>query len=166
MIPERIIVFDDLGKEKRLIFTGKSGGEGAIYSIEGENSSCAKIFFKKGISDELHEKILTMVKYPPGGGLTKPVDEISSSSIAWPSSPLYMADNGKRRFVGYAMPKIDTGMFRESHMYYDPGDRLKILGGSFSWQYLMTAAYNISFVVSKIHETGHCIGDFLSLIHI
>jgi serine/threonine protein kinase len=160
MIPERIIVFDDLGKEKRLIFTGKSGGEGAIYSIEGENSSCAKIFFKKGISDELHEKILTMVKYPPGGGLTKPVDEISSSSIAWPSSPLYIFNKGKSEFVGYSMPAIDTGMFKEAHMYYDTRDRLRMLGGSFSWQYLMTAAYNISFVVSKIHETGHCIGDF------
>ncbi|WP_048152762.1 helix-hairpin-helix domain-containing protein [Methanolacinia paynteri] len=160
MIPEKIEVFDNSGKKIRLIFTGKSGGEGAIYAIEGEPDNCAKIFFKTGISEELHEKILTMVKYPPGGGLTKPADEISSSSIAWPSSPLYMADNGKRRFVGYAMPKIDTGMFRESHMYYDPGDRLKMLGGSFSWQYLMTAAYNISFVVSKIHEIGHCVGDF------
>ena len=151
MIPEQIQVFDSSGKKLQLEFTGKSGGEGAIYVIEGEKDFCAKIFFKTGISDELHEKILTMVKYPPGGGLTKPADEISSSSIAWPSSPLYVVDKGKRRFVGYSMPKIDTEMFREAHMYYDPGDRLKMLGGSFSWQYLMTAAYNISFVVSKIH---------------
>jgi len=160
MIPRRISVFDNTGKEKKLVFTGKSGGEGAIYNIEDGSHSCAKIFFKTRISKELHDKILTMVRYPPAGGLTKPADEISTSSIAWPSSPLYIFDKGKSRFVGYEMPKIDTAMFREAHMYYDTGDRLKMLGGTFSWQYLMTTAYNISFVVSKIHETGHCVGDF------
>lgn len=160
MFPGRLVVCDSTGKIKNLFFSGKSGGEGAIYNIEGEDDFCAKIFFKTRISEDLHEKILTMVRYPPGGGLTKPADEISSSSIAWPSSPLYISEKGGSEFVGYEMPKIDTEMFREAHMYYDTGDRLKILGGSFSWHYLMTAAYNISFVVSKIHETGHCIGDF------
>lgn len=160
MIPERITVFDSYKNEKKLIFTGKSGGEGAIFNIEGENDSCAKIFFKTRISGELHEKVLTMVKYPPGGDLTKPADEITSSSIAWPSSPLYIFNKGKSEFAGYTMPRIDTEMFREAHMYYDTKDRLKMLGGNFSWQYLMTAAYNISFVVSKIHEIGHCVGDF------
>ncbi|MBN1433062.1 MAG: hypothetical protein JW931_09865 [Methanomicrobiaceae archaeon] len=160
MIPEKYTAFDLDGNEKRLIFSGKSGGEGAIFNIEGENDLCAKIFFRTKVSGELHEKILTMVNYPPGGNLTKPADEISSSSIAWPSSTLNIFNKGKSEFIGYIMPRIDTGLFKEAHMYYDTTDRLKLLGGSFSWQYLMTAAYNISFVVSKIHETGHCVGDF------
>ena len=160
MIPERLRALDNTGRERRLVFTGKSGGEGAIYDIEGDGSCCAKIFFKTRISKELHEKILAMVKNPPGGGLTKPVSGITSSSIAWPLSPLYILNDKKTFFAGYEMPRVDTGMFKEVHMYYDTKDRLDMLGGSFSWRYLMTAAYNISFVVSRIHESGHCVGDF------
>lgn len=160
MIPENFIAFDGDGKKIKLIFSGKSGGEGAIFNIEGERDLCAKVFFKTKAGDELHEKILTMIRYPPGGNLTKPGERISSSSIAWPSSPLYTFNKGRSEFIGFIMPGINTELFRESHIYYDTEDRLKNLGGAFTWQYLMTAAYNISYVVSAIHEIGHCVGDF------
>ncbi|MDD4127581.1 MAG: protein kinase, partial [Methanomicrobium sp.] len=84
---------------------------------------------------------------------------LRSSSISWPVSSLYESDTNNGNFIGFTMPLVDTSLFNEAHRYYDPEDRLKILGGSFSWLYLLTTAFNISFVVSAIHEKGHRIGD-------
>ncbi|NCO66543.1 MAG: hypothetical protein COW32_04340 [Candidatus Aquicultor secundus] len=153
-----LAVYDLTGNKIGLKSTGKSGGEGAIYEIigsnNGTNSRCAKIYHPQKITAELHQKILSMVNNPPDD----PSPNARHRSIGWPEDVLY-SDSARRLFVGYTMPLIDTKVFKETHKYFDPSDRLKAFGGSFTWQHLFTAAFNIASAVAALHEKGHRIGD-------
>ena len=156
---QKLTVFSE--DKKRITLSGpvKTGGEGAIYAIENEPGLCAKIYFKDKLTPELKDKISAMLKNPPGDNLTGQRFGLRTSSIAWPVSSLYDSDKKNAKFIGFVMPLVDTSLFKEVHRYYDPEDRLKLMGGSFSWLYLLTAAFNISFVIAAIHEKGHRIGD-------
>ncbi|WP_317135791.1 helix-hairpin-helix domain-containing protein [Methanochimaera problematica] len=154
-----LTVFDQDNNKIILKGPGRKGGEGEVLKIKNNDFLCAKIYYKEKLSSTLEQKIRAMVKNPPGENLTEKKQGIRASSIAWPVSLLYSSEESKREFLGFTMPLIDTGLFREAHLYYDPEDRLKTFGGSFSWLYLLTTAFNISFVVSSIHNKGHCIGD-------
>ncbi|MFZ3167625.1 MAG: S-layer protein domain-containing protein [Candidatus Methanoperedens sp.] len=149
-----LAAYDNEGNQVQLIGTGKSGGEGAIYSIEGKNDLCAKIFHQHKINNELHEKVQAMVNNPPYDPtwLT-----IKHKSIAWPKGVLYR-DQERTQFIGFTMPLINIKAFRESHKYYDSSDRLRILA-DFTWQHLLTIAKNIASAIGALHEKGHCIGD-------
>lgn len=147
-------VYDLKGNEIELKSTGKRGGEGTIYGIVGNSSSCAKIYHRQKVTAELHQKILSMVNNPPDD----PSPNVRHRSIGWPEDVLY-SDSARTWFVGYTMPLIDTKTFKEAHKYFDPSDRLKIFGGSFTWQHLFTAAFNIVSAVAALHQKGHRIGD-------
>ncbi|HEY3374941.1 MAG TPA: hypothetical protein VGK02_07775 [Candidatus Aquicultor sp.] len=147
-------VYDLKGNEIGLKSTSKSGGEGAIYKIIGSDSSCAKIYHPQKVTAELHQKVLSMVNNPPDD----PSPNARYRSIGWPEDVLY-SDPARTWFVGYTMPLIDTKTFKEAHKYFDPSDRLKAFGGSFTWQHLFTAAFNIVSAVAALHEKGHRIGD-------
>lgn len=130
-----------------------SGGEGAIYSIDGNRTECAKIY--KKVSSELHDKILAMIRNPPDDPVWQ---KHGQRSIAWPISALYK-DSSRKEFLGFTMPVIDTEVYKESHRYYASDDREKGPGGDFTWEYLLTAASNIASVVAALHAKGHQIGD-------
>jgi len=151
------IVYDDTGNEIRLKNTCKSGGEGTIYEIEGDNSQCVKIFNSQKITTdpELYEKILTMVNNPPYDH-----DWINNKhrSLAWPNSILYDSPD-KNKFIGFTMPLIDLNVYKEVHRYWDTDDRLKLFGGTFTWRHLFTTAYNIASAIAAVHEKGYCVGD-------
>lgn len=154
-----LIAYDNHGNQIGLMSTNKGGGEGSIYFIQGDRYNCAKIFLQNKINRELHEKILSMLSNPP-----EDPDWLKHNhrSIAWPNSVLY-ENLKKNRFIGYTMPFLDMNVYREAHLYYDPSDRLNIIGNKigsvFTWKDLFTVAYNLSSSVGVIHETGHCIGD-------
>lgn len=154
-----ITVYTERGEKIVLAGPLKTGGEGSIYSVKDKPEFCAKIYFKDKITKELHQKIAAMIQNPPGDNLTGGKKGLRMSSISWPASLLYNSKNTDADFLGFTMPLVDTSLFNEAHRYYDSDDRLKTLGGSFSWLYLLTAAFNISYVVSAIHEKGHRIGD-------
>ena len=146
---------------QRITLTGpiKKGGEGMVYAVKYSKGICAKIYYKEKINAELRNKVTAMINNPPGENLTGEGDSSRSSLISWAISALYDSNMPDAHFLGFTMPLIDTSMFREAHRYYDPDDRIKYLGGSFSWLYLLTAAFNIASVVSAIHLKGHRIGD-------
>ncbi len=146
---------------QRITLTGpiKNGGEGGVYAVKYSEGICAKVYYKEKINAELHNKIKAMIKNPPGENLTGENDSQRSTLISWAISALYDSNLPDAHFIGFTMPLIDTSMFREAHRYYDPDDRIKYLGGTFSWLYLLTAAFNIASVVSAIHQKGHRIGD-------
>ncbi|MBN2733724.1 MAG: hypothetical protein JXQ82_02555 [Methanomicrobiaceae archaeon] len=149
---------------EKIVLTGplKNGGEGAIYSVKKNPFICAKIYNKDKITPKLCEKIEAMIKNPPGENLTGHKKSMRSSSISWPLSSLYDSNKKEANFLGFTMPLVDTSLFKEAHRYYDQQDREKEMGGSFSWLYLLTTAFNISYVVSAIHKKGHRIGDMSS----
>lgn len=150
-----LTVYTQDGQELMLSETRKSGGEGKIYAVKGNHFLCAKIFYDKAINAELVEKIMAMIRNAPEDPTWS---VIGYRSIAWPIEVVFF-DRGKTRFAGYTMPYIDTKIFKESHTYYDPSDRIREFGGAFTWKYLMTTAFNIANAVTAVHQKGHCIGD-------
>ncbi|UUX92054.1 helix-hairpin-helix domain-containing protein [Methanoplanus endosymbiosus] len=151
-------VYDRTGVKYTLIHPPKKGGEGEVFKLSENPALCAKIYYRNIITEEIRDKITSMTDNPPACDLTEHNKNTRSASIAWPVSELYKYP-GRKDFCGFLMPVIDTELFREAHMYYDPQDRNKYLSGSFTWKYLLTTAYNIAYTVSAIHRSGHCIGD-------
>jgi len=151
------IVYDHTGNKIQLLDTGKSGGEGTVYRIQGNNSQCAKIFKPEKIKTdtELNEKILTMVNNPPYDHTWA---TSKRRSLSWPNSVLYNSPN-KNIFIGFTMPLIDLNKYKEVHRYWDTDDRLKSFGGTFTWKHLFATAYNISSAVAAVHDKGYCVGD-------
>jgi DNA-binding helix-hairpin-helix protein with protein kinase domain len=151
----KLTVYNKDGRELTLHKTRKSGGEGKIYSVKDNQFVCTKIYYNTSITNELVNKITAMIKNAPDDPTWS---VIGYRSIAWPLEVVFF-DREKKRFAGYTMPYIDTKVFRESHTYYDPSDRIKEFGGTFTWKYLITAAFNIANAVTAVHQKGHCIGD-------
>lgn len=150
-----LIVYSSEDREITLSETRKSGGEGKIYSVKGNQFICAKIYYTTSINAELSEKIAAMIRNAP----EDPTWSVMGyRSIAWPIDIVFF-DREKKLFAGHTMPFIDTRIFKESHTYYDPADRIREFGGTFTWKYLMTAAFNIANAVTAVHQKGHCIGD-------
>jgi serine/threonine protein kinase len=150
-----LTAYDHKGSQIQLISTDKGGGEGAIYRIQERPDEYAKIYHLHKITKELHQKIIAMVNNPPSDPTWSTQKH---RSIAWPSAVLYK-DKNQTQFIGFTMPFISTKIFKESHKYYDPPDRLKEFFGGFTWRHLFTAAYNIMSSIAALHEKGHCIGD-------
>ncbi|MBQ3719042.1 MAG: hypothetical protein II893_06610 [Methanomicrobium sp.] len=146
---------------QRITLSGpiKSGGEGMIYAVKYSDGICAKVYHRNKINAELRDKVKATINNPPGDNLTGETESSHSSLISWAISALYDSNLPDAHFLGFTMPLIDTSMFREAHRYYDPDDRIKYMGGTFTWLYLLTAAFNIASVVSAIHLKGHRIGD-------
>jgi DNA-binding helix-hairpin-helix protein with protein kinase domain len=149
------VAYDHNGNVVQLVDTGKCGGEGDIYIDKKRPDVCAKIYREENITEELHRKILAMVKNPPEDPTRSTGRHVS---IAWPQAALY-DDANRNHFIGYTMPFIDTNIFRESHKYYDVDDRLKEIGEIFTWEHLLRSSLNFTSTVLSIHNQGHCIGD-------
>ena len=150
-----LTLYNSKSEELILSDTRKAGGEGRIYAVKGNHFICAKVFYENSIDTELPKKIKAMIRNAPEDPTWS---IIGYRSIAWPTEVLYF-DSSLEHFAGYTMPYIDTKIFKESHIYYDPADRIREFGGTFTWKYLITAAFNICNAVESVHHKGHCIGD-------
>jgi serine/threonine protein kinase len=119
----------------------KSGGEGSIYRVVGQDNIVAKIYNPEKRTTERERKVLAMTRKKP--------DAAMLDQCAWPSEALY--DNGK--FMGYAMPKLSGSKnLRELYPY---GKR-----GNIPWDIFINIARNLSLVLRYIHNLGQIIGDF------
>lgn len=150
-----VTVWDETGRRLTLVETGKAGGEGAIYTVEQNPAWAAKVYHPQRADAEQHQKVRAMVAAPP----VDPAWEARRHrSIAWPTHLLYR-DEARTRFAGFTMPAIDTTVFRESHAYFDPDDRVRRFGGGYTWRHLLTAACNLASSVAAVHAEGHRVGD-------
>lgn len=143
--------YTDKGQKIELAGEIGRGGEGTIYAIQNNRAACAKIYNTK-ISTAAYKKISLMAQNPP----QEPSRQ--HRSIAWPSALLYAGAN-MSQCVGFLMPKVNLKVFKKALNYFDPNDRARSFGGSFTWKYLYTAAFNIASAVAAIHDRGYCIGD-------
>jgi serine/threonine protein kinase/outer membrane protein assembly factor BamB len=146
------VAYDAMGRAYHLTPAGMEGGEGSIYVIDGRAKLCAKLFHANRLTEELHQKITVMVANPPDDPM-----QPRHYSIAWPQNVLY-ADSAKTEFIGYTMPYLEQS-FQEAHLYYDKSDRTRSFAGTFTWEHLLCAAWNLSSAVAALHDKGHCIGD-------
>ena len=118
-----------------------SGGEGAIYAVQGNPTVVAKIFREGKRTVQREQKLRIMV--------AKKITKKQLTYFTWPQDVLYDTEG----FAGYIMPKV-SGMKTLTELYSE--DRYDI-----EWR--LVAAYNVCVTVEAIHEVGQICGDLNSL---
>ncbi|MDB9494167.1 hypothetical protein PN441_00385 [Spirulina major CS-329] len=119
------------------------GGEGLVYTIQGDTTNVAKIYHKP-IAGEKAEKLTAMV-----------VNSLDLTRFtAWPSATLH--DKPGSIIKGFIMPRVSG--HREVHELYGPAHR-KVQFPHADWSFLIHAARNVAAAFQAIHDCGHTIGD-------
>ena len=145
------------------------GGEGEVYAVAGNAKQVAKIWkpsnpanisTQRTLAQERSEKIRIMMQKRPvvrnGGGS---LFVRQHTPFAWPEDVLYDFNS---KGVGFLMPKIDTGSFREIFRYYNLEEQKKLekeRNAKYERQDLLLMARNLAETVGWIHQAGYVIGD-------
>lgn len=140
-VRSRMTVLDLNGGQLQITSSGKSGGEGEIWFVEGDDSRCVKIFHPHRSSPEMEEKIQIMQK--------SPIKISSGTGICWPSG-IIVSNTAPSRFLGYMMTRLDN-RFMPVHAWYDNPDQ--------DFSLSMQAAARLAGLVQAVHSSGHCVGD-------
>lgn len=119
------------------------GGEGAVFTIQGDTRNVVKIYHKS-IAGEKTEKLKAMVVN----------SQDLSRFTAWPSATLYEKPGGALK--GFIMPRVSG--YREVHELYGPAHR-KVQFPHADWAFLVHSARNVAAAFKSIHDCGHTIGD-------
>lgn len=122
-----------------------SGGEGAVYAIQGKSGHWAAKIFHERPSTEKREKLGDMVK-----GWNENLKRIA----AWPLSTLHEWNSGP--VCGFIMPRVLD--CRPIHQLYSPFQR-KQLYPERDWAFLVSTARNVAAAFETVHAHGHVIGD-------
>ena len=137
------------------------GGEGEVYAVAGNAKQAAKIWRPSNPANisVRFKKVRIMMQNRPvvrnGGGS---LFIRQHTPFAWPEDVLY--DNGEG--VGFLMPKIDTGSFREIFRYYHPLEQKELeleRNAEYERQDFLLMARNLAETVGWIHQAGYVIGD-------
>ena len=122
----------------------KSGGEGNIYAILGNQSKFAKIYHPNVLDSELEAKLCTMYRNPPAQEVL--------TQIAWPVDVLY---DSRRQFCGFLMNKLNTTHELGEIYKYPPNELAGV-----TLAHKLIIAQNICSVISAVHSAGYVFGDF------
>ena len=125
------------GQRYTLIQKIAGGGEGDVFSVQGDGSILAKVYHPNVSITSHQEKILSMVR--AGQGHT-------FQYIAWPRDALF---NEQSQFCGFIMKKFN-GVKSLAELLPEP---------DLSWKKRVAVAYNLCDVVREIHGMNQCIGD-------
>ncbi len=120
------------------------GGEGAVWSIQGDQRVAAK-FYHKGISAERVRKLEVMCRLKSEGLL---------KIAAWPTSMLRLTRSGQSE--GLLMPRI-LG-YQPAHLLYSPKSRRTTFPDA-QFPFIVHSAGNIARAFAAIHDAGQVIGD-------
>lgn len=142
-VRSRMTVMDENHKPLALVSSGRSGGEGEIWNVEGDDSVCVKLFHPHRISPDLEEKLKVMKRHP--------VQTPPHTGLCWPAG-IISGPDFDNRFLGYRMKRLDSDTFKPAHFWYDSPD----INRSFAIQ----VARGLASLVNAIHTAGHRIGDF------
>lgn len=119
------------------------GGEGLVYTIQGDTTNVAKIYHKP-IASEKAEKLRAMV-----------INNLDLTRFtAWPLTTLH--DQPGSIIKGFVMPRVSK--HQEVHELYGPAHR-KVKFPHADWSFLIHAARNIAVAFQSVHKYGHTIGD-------
>ena len=137
-----------------------NGGQGTIHDLRIPAGHVLKKLHEDKIkqdgSDE--RRIKAMLARPPENWRDPDNQHLL---LAWPTEIVYE----RGRFVGYLMPKIDSGRSVGLHNVENPTDREHPPKGAewlrgFTWRYLVNTASNLALAVSIAHKSDVVIGDF------
>lgn len=131
----------------------KSGGEGGVFNIRGNDSLVAKVYSYSTLSNPTAR---ALKENKIGVMLSQPVKTTRTPDgmllIAWPIDALYF--NGQ--FVGYVMPKVHS---RDDLNVVTNTTLCRSHFPNFSWRIKVMIAHNLAYIVQLVHEAGHVIGD-------
>ncbi len=120
------------------------GGEGSVWSVQGNQHLAAK-FYHKGLAGEQSRKLEVMCN-------------LKSESLlkisAWPTSTLMLAPSGQSE--GLLMPRI-LG-YHPIHLLYSPKSRRTSFPEA-QFPFIVHAAGNTARAFAAIHDAGQVIGD-------
>ena len=122
-----------------------TGGEGAVFEIQGVPGLVAKVYHEVKLPKHHEQKLSKIASLA-----TKELLDIS----AWPRGLLY--DPAKKRVRGLMMPHIaDAGAL---HELYGTTTRAKHFPHA-QWPHLVLAARNLAAAFATMHERGIVVGD-------
>lgn len=151
MITENSILTGMNGSTYRIGTQIGVGGEGIVYAVQG-TQLVAKIY--KNVDPEVEGKLRYMVNHP----IPQVVDQNGNPILnaAWPQDLLY---DGHRSFVGYVMPRIETGVeiFQVERGCTAP--KVKAKFPNYSWRLNVLVARNLAASVNILHKQGYILGD-------
>ena len=116
------------------------GGEGAIYSIQGDTRIVAKIYLDSVNTSDKRAKIEAMVKMSGFSGM---------EYTTWPQDMLFEG----RKFVGFIMNRINSN--RKINEIYSPDPDTE-----YNWRKKIGIAINLCKTVRSLHEINQICGDF------
>lgn len=126
-----------------------SGGEGAVYSIQGFPHKLIKIYTNVRDAKAKEEKIRAMVRSGESGALKK------SGLLNDTSWPLAMIYDDKHNFIGFGMNAIGDGLKLDDIYAYPPKDNANITIID-----KLDLLISMCDIVERFHDTGNEIGDF------
>jgi DNA-binding helix-hairpin-helix protein with protein kinase domain len=140
----------------RLVATGKSGGAGEIFSIEGKPGFLAKVYHTTTSPAHLahyRQKIQWMVENPPALPQV-PAEYEDVVQLAWPEALILR----ESQFAGFAMRKI--AFDRTLELDYLLNRRQSALEG-FDADYgkLVTVSFNLAAIIHCLHDKRIAIVD-------
>jgi len=132
-----------------------SGGEGAVYDIEGQPELIAKIYHPGRLTAHAMGSTEAKLNAMLDMNFNPYIGEILT--IAWPKDTLCDASG---KFVGYVMPKVNDkkSIVRiertsERVAFFSAG------GKQYSYKHSIAVAHNLAMAVAHVHNAGVIIGD-------
>ena len=119
------------------------GGEGAVFSLEGQSDRAAKIYSTPP-DHKKSQKVIAMVETA-----SQPLLKIA----AW---PIDILTDGKGELRGFVMPRIIAR--RDVHELYSPKSRSEAFPEA-DFRFLVHVGANIARAFAVVHEQGHVLGD-------
>lgn len=138
-------------RDYRLEKAGGSGGEGCIYTLQGEPALVAKIYHEDRYTTAPKDRAYQQRKLEAMLKLKFDPRYRGHWCFAWPQDILFC--NG--RMVGYIMPRIGT-QYMLSSVY---GDTCAQVFPGWTWQTMTLVAYNLAVNVAALHRSGIVAGD-------
>ncbi|MDA1174913.1 MAG: protein kinase, partial [Chloroflexi bacterium] len=145
-MPEKLTLSD--GAEVSLGRLISSGGEGAVYEIDGVSGIALKVYHEDRRTADRGRKLEAMLTAPPDNIQTR--DHLA---IAWPIEAVIDEEG---RVAGFTMPLArDAQVLSE---LLNPRSRAEI-APDMTWQHMVNVAQNVSAVVDSLHSAGYVVGD-------
>jgi DNA-binding helix-hairpin-helix protein with protein kinase domain len=118
------------------------GGEGAVYAVEGQATSVAKLYHDS-LAPEKADKLAAMARRSSPALM---------SFASWPQE-LLLDRTGKP--IGVLLPRVQG---EEVHKLYGPVHRKQVFPDA-DWAFLLHTAVNTAAAFATVHEHGCVIGD-------
>jgi DNA-binding helix-hairpin-helix protein with protein kinase domain len=132
------------------------GAQARVFRVEDDDEVVVKLY-REPPDPRLRRKLEAMAAMSPlDDGRTAPGQP---PELAWPTG---LARDADGRVLGYAMPVMDEPEHVRLVALFNRAQRLRLFPGHGDWGFLLGVAWNLAFMVERLHREGLVVGDFSS----